>query len=200
MARTRSASAHRRVLDAARRLFAEHGIDATSMDAIAAASGVSKATIYKHWSDKDALLLEVMAEMSGIQKRPAFDSGHVRQDMIAVLDYLPPENAEMRERILPHFIAYSARNPAFGIAWRKMVMEPPRRELTRLMKLGIDNKELSADLDVELSLALLLGPMLYWHVFLKPRSDSPRPMPEAVVDAFWRAFGRRGKRPRREAR
>ena len=98
MARTRSASAHRRVLDAARRLFAEHGIDATSMDAIAAASGVSKATIYKHWSDKDALLLEVMAEMSGIQKRPAFDSGHVRQDMIAVLDRVAARTAAARAK------------------------------------------------------------------------------------------------------
>ena len=36
-------------------LFSERGIDATSMDAIAETSGVSKATIYKHWQDKDAL-------------------------------------------------------------------------------------------------------------------------------------------------
>ena len=48
MPRTRSADAHRKVLDAALELFAERGIDATSMDAIAEASGVSKATIYKH--------------------------------------------------------------------------------------------------------------------------------------------------------
>ena len=55
MARQKSAQAHRRVLDAAIGLFAEYGIDATSMDAIAEASSVSKATIYKHWPDKDAL-------------------------------------------------------------------------------------------------------------------------------------------------
>ena len=60
MARPRSAQAHKKVLDAAVQLFSERGIDATSMDAIAEASGVSKATIYKHWQDKDALCLEVM--------------------------------------------------------------------------------------------------------------------------------------------
>ncbi|HMV48309.1 MAG TPA: helix-turn-helix domain-containing protein, partial [Blastocatellia bacterium] len=61
MARPRSAQAHEQVLEAALRLFAERGIDATSMDAIAEASGVSKATIYKHWADKNTLCLEALA-------------------------------------------------------------------------------------------------------------------------------------------
>ena len=53
MGRPRSEQAHVRVLEAAAGLFADQGIDATSMDAIAEASGVSKATIYKHWPDKE---------------------------------------------------------------------------------------------------------------------------------------------------
>ena len=61
MGRPRSAEAHTKVLLAAVHLFAEQGIEATSMDSIAEASGVSKATIYKHWQDKDALCLEVGA-------------------------------------------------------------------------------------------------------------------------------------------
>ncbi len=56
MVRPRSAQAHKKVLDAAVQLFSDRGIDATSMDAIAETSGVSKATIYKHWPDKDALV------------------------------------------------------------------------------------------------------------------------------------------------
>ena len=108
MPRTRSASAHHKVLDAALELVAEHGVDATSMDAIARRSGVSKATIYKHWADKDALLLEMMADVNGLHTRPPFDSGNTRADMVAVLSYRPRENAEMRERIMPHFVAYSA--------------------------------------------------------------------------------------------
>jgi hypothetical protein len=61
MPRTRSASAHRRVIEAALELIGENGVDSTSMDAIAGRSGVSKATIYKHWADKDALLLELIS-------------------------------------------------------------------------------------------------------------------------------------------
>ena len=55
MPRTRSASAHQKVLKAALELVAEHGIDGTSMDAVARESGVSKATIYKHWADKETI-------------------------------------------------------------------------------------------------------------------------------------------------
>jgi AcrR family transcriptional regulator len=186
--RTRSASAHQKVLHAALELLAERGVDATSMDAIAQRAGVSKATIYKHWADKDALLLEVMADIHGLHRRPAFDTGDVRADMIAVLSYRP-EGSEVRERIMPHFMAYSARNPSFGNAWRHMVMEPPRQELKRLIKRGIEAGELPARLDRELCLALLLGPMMYWHVFLRRSAENPKDLAQGVVDAFWKAFG-----------
>jgi AcrR family transcriptional regulator len=176
------------VIDAALELVASKGLDATSMDAIAEASGISKATIYKHWPDKDALLLEVMAEANGLHDRPAFNSGDTRADIVAVLSYRPEDRAELRERIMPHFMAYSARNPAFGDAWRVMVMEPPRQELRRLLMQGTGRRELTPKLDTELSLSLLLGPIIYWYVFLRRRTDDPTQLAEAVVDAFWRAF------------
>jgi AcrR family transcriptional regulator len=191
MARTRSASAHQKVLDATFALMAERGVDATSMDAIAEASGVSKATIYKHWADKDALLLEMMAHASGLHARPKFDSGDTRADIVAVLAYRAPERAEMRERIMPQFLAYSARNPTFGQAWRNIAMDPPRRELTRLLREGIRKGELSPKIDLDLSLTMLLGPIIYWHVFLnqKKLTGNPSTLAEGVVDAFWKAFG-----------
>jgi AcrR family transcriptional regulator len=188
MPRTRSALAHQKVLDATLELVAESGVEGASMDAIAGRSGVSKATIYKHWPDKEALLLEAMAELHGLHARPKFDSGDIRADMVAVLAYQPSENAERRKEIAPHFMAYSARNDSFGAAWRDMVMEPPRRELKHLMTLGIKKKELTENLNLDLSLALLLGPILYWYVFLKRATHEPRELAEGVVNAFWKAF------------
>ena len=66
-------AAHRKVIDAALELVADRGVDGASMDAIAARSGVSKATIYKHWEDKDALLLEMHRRL---ERAPL--SSHVR--------------------------------------------------------------------------------------------------------------------------
>jgi AcrR family transcriptional regulator len=187
--RTRSATAHKKVLQAALELVAERGFDATSMDAVAQKSGVSKATIYKHWSDKEALMLEMMADINGLRDRPSFDSGNTRRDMIAVLAYKSSDNAEMREKILPHFMAYAGTHPKVGMAWRKMVTEPPRRELSRLLELGTQKGEFTSKLDIEFCLALLLGPMIYWHIFLRRNTEDPKPLAESVIDVFWRAFG-----------
>lgn len=49
-----------RILDAARRLFAEQGFDAVSMNAIAEAAEVSKANIFHHFKNKDDLYLAVL--------------------------------------------------------------------------------------------------------------------------------------------
>jgi AcrR family transcriptional regulator len=188
MARTPSATAHKKVLKAALELVAESGVAATSMDAIAKKSGVSKATIYNHWADKDALLLDIMAELHGLHARPVFDSGDSRADMVAVLAYKPRKYMELRERILPHFVAYSASHAAFGLAWRNLVMDPPRNELMHLMKLAVEKRELRPGIDFNVSLALLLGPIIYWKVFLRS-GDAPQGLAESVVDVFWKAFG-----------
>ncbi len=194
MPRARSESAHKKVIDAALELVAERGIDASSMDAIAAQSGVSKATIYKHWADKEALLLEMMAVINGLDSRPKFQSGDTRADIVAVLSYRPTESWKMRERILPHFVAYSASHREFGEAWRSRVMEPPRRELTLLIQQGMAKGELAAGLDLDLCLAALLGPILYWHIFLRKTTGDPKTLSEGIVEMFWKAFGVRTKK------
>jgi AcrR family transcriptional regulator len=43
------------ILDAAARLFAEHGVDAVSMDQVAAAAGVGKGTLFRRFGDKAGL-------------------------------------------------------------------------------------------------------------------------------------------------
>jgi AcrR family transcriptional regulator len=192
MVRPRSARAHGDVLDAALALFADRGIDATSMDAIAQASGVSKATIYKHWSDKNALCLEVLARIHGRDARPPdFDSGDLRADLAAVISRQPPErHADLRMRLMPHLMAYAARNPAFGKAWQACVFEPPRAELARALALGIARGQLPRALNVDLAIALLLGPMMYGHLLKRMHKETPGDLPELVVDAFMKACAR----------
>jgi AcrR family transcriptional regulator len=112
------------VIQAALSLFAERGLDATSMDAIAERSGVSKATIYKHWPDKEALALEAMTllhvpDLASLH----VETGDTRADIIGVLSYQPSQqSSELKARMMPHLMAYAARNPSFGVAWRS----PPR--------------------------------------------------------------------------
>jgi AcrR family transcriptional regulator len=190
-----SQRAHQKVLAAATELFASRGIDATSMDAIATAATVSKATVYKHWVDKDALCLEVLLYVHRSDEDPGEQiSGDLRADMKSFLAYEPPSaRAEIQRRLTPHLIAHSARNPEFGRAWRARVSERVREGLRKLLHRGMEAGSFSVALDEELSVALLLGPMMYRHIF-GPTVDR-RWLAEGVVDSFWKAHARsEGKR------
>jgi AcrR family transcriptional regulator len=202
MGRPRSASAHARVLEAAGRLFADHGIDATSMDAIAEASGVSKATIYKHWPDKGALCLEVMSSLHDVAPFPAFEpSDDVRADLVAFLGRQPPKSrTELRSRLMPHLMAYAVRNPAFGQAWRQQAIDPPRLQVIDLLKRAIAAGRLSPEIDVEAQAVGLVGPMMYRNMLRLTGGQPMDHVAEVVVATLWQAYGRparRGSRPKR---
>ena len=192
MAKQKSARAHSQVIESAVTLFAERGLEATSMDAIAKASGVSKATIYRHWPDKDSLCLEVLAYLHGLDKEPpVFDTGDFRADLIAQLQHDPAaERKVMRERIMPHLIAYASHNRVFGDAWRSRVIEPARKSLGSMMARGKQRGILKPDLDPEVGFALLLGPLIYRNVFLrKLGAKGPKDLEVAVADSFLSALG-----------
>jgi AcrR family transcriptional regulator len=210
--RPRSAQAHGRVLDAAVTLFADRGIDGTSMDAIARVSGVSKATIYKHWPNKDALALETLEHLHHLDHQVDVDTEDVVADITTVLARRPtPRTAQLRGAIMPHLIAYAARHPDFNKAWRMRMLEPSRTRLTRLLHRAIADGRLPLGFDCNVGVALLLGPMLYNWMSAMVDAALPDDMPTRIVDAFWRAHGvapvdavasapRPGSRPRRATR
>jgi AcrR family transcriptional regulator len=194
MARTPSVQAHANVLAAALELFCDRGIDATSMDAIAQNSGVSKATIYKHWPDKAALCLDVLAKLHEVD-RPVFDSGDIRADLEAVLGYRPSTKVcEQQNRMMPHLIAYAARNKAFGEAWRARVMEPPIRQISLLLKRGA-KQGVFANLDPMVGAALLIGPMMFRKIFPSAGKELPANLEKLIVDAFWKAHSTPAPKP-----
>ncbi|HTJ29166.1 MAG TPA: TetR/AcrR family transcriptional regulator [Acidobacteriaceae bacterium] len=195
MARVRSQSAHDRVLRAALDLFAERGIEAASMDAIVQASGVSKATIYNHWTNKEALLMEVMLFVNGLDRVPEDpDTGDPCQDIATVLCRRPPDEFdESRRRMMPTLIAYSALNKEFGEAWRHRVMEPPRQSLKRILRRAMKRGQITPSLDLDLAMAQLLGPLMYRHIFHKDTHPNAHDIGEEVAKAFWRAYALPGK-------
>jgi AcrR family transcriptional regulator len=191
MVRPRSQDAHERVLRAALELFGERGIDATSMDAIAQTSGVSKATIYNHWANKEVLLIDVMLMVNGLDRDPEdVDTGDVCKDLTTVLTRRPPDQFDgARERMMPAMIAYSAVHHEFGEAWRHRVMEPSRVALKKILRRGIKRSLLPATLQMNAAMALLLGPVLYGHIFHKEANPQPCDFGGQAAESFWRAYG-----------
>jgi AcrR family transcriptional regulator len=53
-----------RILQAARELFYRDGINAVSVDAVAAAAGTNKMTLYRHFESRDALIAAYLSELA----------------------------------------------------------------------------------------------------------------------------------------
>ena len=63
------------ILSTAERLFSEQGVECTSMDAIAAAAGVGKGTLFRRFGDRASLVMSILEE-----REVAFQEGFIRGD------------------------------------------------------------------------------------------------------------------------
>ena len=184
MPRQPSIRAHEEVLAAALKLITHRGIDGVSVDAISEASRVSKATIYKHWTNKEALCLEAIGTLQ-CELPGGADSGDVRAEIVKLVRHLadaPRTRALMR--IMPKILGHASANPKFAQAWGERVEQPRRMRLAQLIQRAATEGALASDVDVDLGVHLLLGPVLYHRMM---RTSMPPDMPERIVDFFWRA-------------
>jgi hypothetical protein len=72
-------------------------------------------------------------------------------------------------------------------------MEPPRQCLKRILHRGISCGQLPNDLDIEAAMALLLGPMLYAHVFQREQNPKMPDIGPMTAQTFWRAHSQNRK-------
>jgi AcrR family transcriptional regulator len=83
--RPRDPRRRRAILDAAMALIAEVGYDRTTIDAIAARSGVSKPTLYRRWPEgKPQLVADAIRERHA-ERGPVPDTGSLRGDLLALV-------------------------------------------------------------------------------------------------------------------
>jgi AcrR family transcriptional regulator len=186
VARTPSVEAHEKVIEAAIRLIGERGIEGSSMDAIARLSGVSKATVYKHWRDKDALCVDVVQRLR--LRPPEFRSGNPRRDLLSLLTHLALASRPAQlMKLLPKIAGYAAANPDFARTMRQHSLGPAEMQLARILDEALAQGLLSPELDRDIAQNVLLGPILHCRM---TRGEVPAKLPGEVVDEFWLRWGK----------
>jgi AcrR family transcriptional regulator len=178
--RPRSAQVDEAIIEAVLALLAEGStVEALSIEAVAARAGVGKATIYRRWSGKDALIVDAISSLRG--PIPAARGDTVRDDLILLLSPGPRLPDERMTRIMSCLVPEVRSSPERYRLYQGLV-EPRRQAVREVLQRGVSTGELRADIDIEAALAVLAGPiliqkMLRWH----PGLDDIT-LPERVVD------------------
>ncbi len=169
--RPRSERARRAILRAAGELLERDGFTAVTMERIAERAGVSKATIYRWWPTKAAVMTDSFLELMVPDTSP-LDTGSAREDLRLRLRGLAHVLAGRSGRFVAALIAESQADPEVAEALRTHWISVRRRETRSLLRRGIERGELRSDLDLEVAIDALYGPV-YWRMLTgyAPLSD-----------------------------
>jgi AcrR family transcriptional regulator len=163
--RPRSEARKEAILGAAFELLGEHGLDATSMDAVADRAGVSKATIYRWWDSKEMLALDALYAAWDTARQTRRPTGTLRGEMLGLVrPWVRLAANGPSPRILTALLAKAQNDPEFGRAYRAHFVEPRRDQARAMFSRAIARGEIPADTDVEVATDLLWGP-LYHRLF-----------------------------------
>lgn len=158
--RQRDEATRRAILRAANTVLEEKGIAGFTIEAVAARAGAGKTTIYRWWPSKGALAMAgFLAETA-----PKISYAHSRSalaDLTHQLRRVGSVYGGASGRVLSAIIAEGQRDPATIKAFVEGYAKPRRAEAKRILLAGIDSGELRPDIDLEVTLDALYGPIYY---------------------------------------
>lgn len=178
----RSEAARQAVLEAADDLLAERGFAGVTIEGIATRAGVAKQTIYRWWPSKIDILLEAFTEDMAEHLFPP-DHGDVGRDLRAHLHRLALFLTESDPGAVFRALTGQAQHdPELATRLRTDYLSQQRDRDRIPLQRAVDRGELPADLDVDLAVDQLVGPV-YYRV-LVTGEPVPREFTDHLVDRF----------------
>jgi AcrR family transcriptional regulator len=178
--RPRSERARQAILEAAAELLLDQGTAHVSMDTVAERAGVSKATIYRWWPSKQRLALDALLEWTATGSSPR-DTGSLRGDLLALVK---PWVREIRRRpfarVIGALLTEAQSDPAFAEEYRRHFVEQRRAPMRAAFERAIARGDVPADLDVEVALDLIYGPI--YHRLLHGHAPVSDRFAASVID------------------
>lgn len=186
MGRPREARADRAILEATRELIAERGIHAFRTDDVAARAGVGKGAIYRRYATKDDL---VMATVAGLVNEEIVvpDSGSTRADLLTLMrEAVELYRGSLPARLMPNLVSAMAERPELARVVREGFLIRRRLALTDVLRRGVERGDLRPDVDLELALDVLGGPLFYRLLITGAPIDEQ--LAEGVTELILRGF------------
>ncbi|GMK38917.1 TetR family transcriptional regulator [Paenibacillus sp. CCS19] len=158
--RPRNVEAQKSILSASYALLVEHGFETVTVDKIAERAQVSKATIYKWWPNKAAVVMDGFLYAANA-RLPLPDTGSALNDILMHATNVARFMTSREGIIITELLGQGQFDAGLAEAYRARYFRPRRLEARSLLEKGIERKELKQDLDIEISIDLIYGPIFY---------------------------------------
>lgn len=160
LGRPRSEKTKNAILTAAYELLLENGFGAVTIEKISERAGVSKATIYKWWANKAAVVMDAFFDAAA-ERLPIPDTGSTIKDMTIQVNNLSKFLVSREGKVINEIIAEGQYDQKLAETYRTMYFNPRRLDSRRILERGISRGELKGNLDIELIIDLIFGPVFY---------------------------------------
>jgi AcrR family transcriptional regulator len=180
--RPRSADADRAIVEATLELLTESGVASLAIEQVAVRAGVAKATIYRRWPNKEALILDALATVE--DQPPALPGTSLRDDVLTLVTAMVGRSVHPgRGQLYAWMVAESDRNPEIARKYKSLVVERRRRLLESVLRRWQEKGQLRADIDMDVAELLVTAPMLVYRVHWNPGEEPPPDLAARLVDA-----------------
>jgi AcrR family transcriptional regulator len=146
---------------ATRELLEQRGVGGLTLEAIARRAGVGRATIYRRWPNRDALLSDLLRGL--VRDFPIPDRGDVREELIELLnDQLTFLRIEAG-KLYPSLAVHAGVNGEANDALWEIVLRR-RAALLVVLQRGVKRHQIRPELDLAFSYHLIWGPVYYRYL------------------------------------
>jgi AcrR family transcriptional regulator len=158
--RPRSQASKQSILDATARLLEDTCLKNLAIECIAREAGVGKATIYRWWPNKAAIVIDAM--FAAASSKSAFEKSTSASEAISKhLALFVAFLSGPQGRIVGQIIAEGQSDPDVLESFRRIFLMQRRAAVREILEFGMEQGEFSPDLDIELATDLIYGPVWF---------------------------------------
>ncbi|GMA98073.1 TetR/AcrR family transcriptional regulator [Pelosinus sp. IPA-1] len=158
--RPRNIETEKAILAASYDLLLENGFGTVTVDKIAERAKVSKATIYKWWPNKAAVVMDGFLS-AAMARLPVPDTGSAITDIVIQATNLARFLTSREGKVINELIAEGQADLKLAEEYRLRYFNPRRLDSRRILERGVQRGELKKDLNIELCIDLIYGPLFY---------------------------------------
>jgi AcrR family transcriptional regulator len=193
--RPRSEAAHEAILKSTLRLVTKRGFRAVTVNEIAADAGVGKMTLYRHWPNKAAVVMDSLFALIGSDT--AFPKAGTALESIRLqLNLQLGFFRSKRGNLIRSLVGEAQSDADLAVAYRERWLNPRREQVRETILLAIAEGSIREDVDIDAAIDSLYAPF-YYRLLLGSGS-----LDEQFIEALYRQFleGHRAHKTRQASR